>query len=109
MKAWVFLAGAITSEVVASAALKASDGFSRWIPSLVVVVGYGLAFYLLSIAIRTLPLGLSYAIWSGVGTAGAVAAGVILFREQLDLWRVLGILLILVGIVVINVPQGGAT
>lgn len=109
MKAWVFLAGAITSEVFATAALKASDGFSRWIPSLVVVVGYGLAFYLLSIAIRTLPLGLSYAIWSGVGTAGAVAAGVILFREQLDLWRVLGILLILVGIVVINVPQGGAT
>ncbi len=66
---WVYLALAIVSEVIATSALKAAQGFTRWIPSLLVVAGYATAFYFLSLTLRTIPLGISYAIWSGVGVA----------------------------------------
>ena len=102
--AWLALA--IGSEVVATVSLKVSDGFTRPVPAAVVVAGYALSFYALSITLRTIPLGVVYAIWSGVGTAAVVVIGLFLFRETLDLVKVVGIGLIIGGVVVLN---GGAT
>jgi small multidrug resistance pump len=105
----LFFALAIASEVVATTSLKASEGFSRPLPSVLVVVGYAAAFYLFALSIQHLPLGVAYAIWSGMGTVGAVLMGVLIWQEILDVPRVLGILLILVGVVLLNiVPHGTA-
>jgi small multidrug resistance pump len=97
---------AILSEVVGTVALKASEGFARLGPNVLVVVGYGLSFYLLAQALRQIPLGIAYAIWSGLGTAGAVVAGLLLWRESLNLAGVVGILLIIVGVILLNVFAG---
>jgi small multidrug resistance pump len=97
---------AILGEVVGTVALKVSDGFARLGPS-VVVVGYGLSFYLLALALKQIPLGVAYAIWSGLGTAGAVVAGILLWRESLNLAGV-GILLIIAGVVLLNVFSGAS-
>ena len=78
---------AIASEVVGTVALKASEGFARLGPTMLVVVGYGLTFYLLGLALKQIPLGVAYAIWSGLGTAGAVLAGVLLWRIAQPGWR----------------------
>lgn len=102
---------AILSEIVATTSLKASEGFTRWVPSMVVVVGYGLAFYLLSLSLkRQIPLGVAYAVWSGLGTVGVVLAGVLIWREAMDVWRVAGIALIILGVVVVSfhTPAGAA-
>lgn len=103
MKTFIILFFAILSEVIATSALKFSEGFTKPIPSVIVAVGYGLSFYLLSIALKTMPIGVAYAIWSGVGLVLTVIAGIILWRETLDWARVTGIVLILAGIVLINV------
>jgi small multidrug resistance pump len=103
----VILFLAILGEVVGTVALKASDGFARLGPS-VVVVGYGLSFYLLALALKQIPLGVAYAIWSGLGTAGAVVAGILLWRESLNLAGVVGILLIIAGVVLLNVFSGAS-
>jgi small multidrug resistance pump len=94
---------AILSEVIATISLKFSEGFTKPLPSVFVVLGYGLSFYLLSIALKSMPIGVAYAIWSGVGLILTVIAGMILWQERLDWARVLGIILILAGIVLINV------
>ena len=99
---------AILSEVVGTVALKASEGFTRLGPNALVVVGYGLSFYLLAQALRQIPLGVAYAIWSGLGTAGAVVAGIVLWRESLNLTGVIGILLIIVGVILLNTVSGAA-
>ncbi len=101
MKTLIILFFAILTEVIGTSALKFPDGFT--IPSLVVVVGYGLSFYLLSIALKVMPLGVAYAIWSGGGLILTVIAGMILWRETLDWARVSGIVLIIAGIILINV------
>lgn len=98
--AWLALA--ICSEIVATVSLKLSDGFTRPVPAVVVVAGYALSFYALSISLRTIPLGVVYAIWSGVGTAAIVVIGLFLFRETLDAVKVIGIGLIIAGVVVLN-------
>jgi small multidrug resistance pump len=98
---------AILGEVVGAVALKASDGFARLGPS-VVVVSYGLSFYLLALALKQIPLGVAYAIWSGLDTAGAVVAGILLWRESLNLAGVVGILLIIAGVVLLNVFSGAS-
>ncbi len=103
MKTFAILFLAILSEVIATTALKFSEGFTKLIPSLVVVAGYGMSFYLLSITLKTMPLGVAYAIWSGVGLILTVVAGMLLFRETLDWARVTGIVLIITGIIFINV------
>ncbi len=100
---------AILSEVVGTVALKASEGFTRLGPNVLVVVGYGLSFYLLALALKQIPLGVAYAIWSGLGTAGAVLAGVLLWRESLNLAGVVGIALIVVGVLILNLFPGGST
>lgn len=100
---WLFLFLAILAEVVATSFLKASEGFSRLAPSIVVVIGYAAAFYLLSLTLRTLSIGVAYAIWSGVGIVLVAAIGWFAFGQKLDLPALLGMAMIIAGVVVINV------
>ena len=93
---------AIVSEVVATSALKASEGFTRLWPSVIVVAGYGLAFFCLSLTLRSMPVGIAYALWSGIGIVLIAAVGWVAFRQTLDLPALFGIGLILAGVLVIN-------
>lgn len=105
MKSFLILLLAIVSEVIATSSLKASQGFTRWGPSLLVVVGYAAAFYLLSLSLKSIPLGIAYAIWSGLGTVGVVLIGYFVWREQLNGYHVVGIALILIGTVILNLNK----
>ncbi|MBA3518424.1 MAG: multidrug efflux SMR transporter [Rhizobiales bacterium] len=98
----VFLLIAIGCEVVATTALKATDGFTRLGPSLLTVAGYGLAFYFLSLALRTMPVGIVYAIWSGAGILLITAIGWVVYRQAIDAPGLIGMALIMAGVVVIN-------
>ena len=93
---------AVLSEVTATTALKFSEGFTKVVPSLIVVAGYGLSFYLLSLSLKTIPIGTAYALWSGIGIVLMVIIGMLLWHEQMDWARSIGIMLILIGILVIN-------
>ncbi|TXL75973.1 QacE family quaternary ammonium compound efflux SMR transporter [Vineibacter terrae] len=99
---YVYLGIAIVSEVIATSALKASEEFSRLVPSIIVVVGYGVAFYFLSLTLRTIPVGIAYAIWSGVGIVLIALVGLLWFRQALDLPAIIGMALIIAGVVVVN-------
>lgn len=99
---WIYLAIAIASEVVATSALKAAEGFTRWVPSLLVVVGYTSAFYFLSLTLRTIPLGVTYAIWSGVGVALVTVIGWTVYHQALGLAELTGIGLIVAGVIVLS-------
>lgn len=99
---YLWLAAAICSEVIATSSLKASDGFTRLVPSIAVVVGYGAAFFFLSQTLKTIPIGVAYAIWSGLGTVLIALVGVFLYRQTLDRAAVVGMVLILTGVVVMN-------
>ena len=99
---WLYLCVAIVLEVVATSALKASDGFTRLLPSVVVVVGYAAAFYTLSITLRTMPVGVVYAVWSGVGVVLITLVGWLVFKQNLDVPALIGIGLIATGVVVLN-------
>jgi small multidrug resistance pump len=102
-KPWVLLAAAIVAEVIATSALKSSDGFSRLWPSLLVVAGYGAAFFLLSLTLRAIPVGIAYAVWSGVGIVLVAAIAWLVHGQRLDAPAVLGMALIVAGVVVLNV------
>lgn len=99
---WLYLIIAITSEVVGTSALKASEGFSKLYPSVLVVLGYGTAFYFLSLTLKTIPVGIAYAVWSGVGVVLVTLVSWILFNQRLDLAGWLGIVLISSGVIVLN-------
>ncbi len=99
---YLYLAVAILAEVVATSALKAAEGFTRPLPSLLVVAGYGTAFYFLSLVLRTLPVGVAYAIWSGVGVALIAVIGWVFYRQALDAGAIAGIALIVAGVLVIQ-------
>ncbi|PRY67353.1 MULTISPECIES: SMR family transporter [Halomonas] len=101
--AFLFLALAIVAEVVATSALKASEGFSRLWPSVTVVVGYGLAFYLLALVLRTMPVGIAYAFWAGLGIVLVTLVGILVYGEKPDLPALLGLAMIVGGVVVIQV------
>jgi small multidrug resistance pump len=103
---WLYLSIAIISEVAATSALKASAGFTRWLPSLIVVVGYGSAFYFLSLTLQVIPLGVAYAIWSGIGVALITLVGWAAYRQALDPAALVGIGLIVAGVIVLNVFSG---
>ena len=103
MKNGIFLSIAIVSETIATSALKSSDGFSRLWPSLLVVAGYCAAFYFLSLTLRTIPVGVAYAIWSGVGVVLIALAGWLIHGQRLDAPALIGIALIVAGVVVMNV------
>jgi multidrug transporter EmrE-like cation transporter len=102
MKTMVLLFFAVLSEVTATTSLKFSEGFTKLIPSVVVVVGYGLSFYLLSMTLKVMPIGIAYALWSGIGITLTVIAGKIIWNESMDWARITGIVLIIAGILVIN-------
>ena len=102
MKNWLFLFIAIISETIATSALKASEGFSKPLPSLVTVAGYGLAFYCLSLTLRTIPIGVAYAIWSGIGIVLVTLVGVVLYKQVPDPMTLCGLALIVAGVLVIN-------
>jgi multidrug transporter EmrE-like cation transporter len=102
MKTMVILFFAVLSEVTATTSLKFSEGFTKLIPSVVVVVGYGLSFYLLSMTLTVMPIGIAYALWSGIGITLTVIAGKIIWNESMDWARITGIVLIIAGILVIN-------
>ncbi|MEJ6392014.1 multidrug efflux SMR transporter [Gymnodinialimonas sp. 2305UL16-5] len=99
---WLYLSIAISAEVCGSTALKASDGFTRLWPSALAALGFGVALYFLSLSLRTLPLGVAYAIWAGAGTGLIALIGVVIFRQPVDLAGYAGIALIIAGVVVIN-------
>lgn len=98
----LLLGAAIVSEVIATSALKASDGFTRPLPSLVTALGYALSFYLLAQALKTIPVGVAYAIWSGLGIVLISAVGWLLFGQKLDAATMLGMALIIAGVLVMN-------
>src|SRR5690349_23407884 len=106
--AWLMLAGAILSEVVATLSLRGTSSEFRPVLAVVVVVGYLVSFVLMALAFRTLNVGIVYAIWSGVGTAGTTAAAAVLFHERLNLTAVLGMFVIVAGVVVLAM-SGAAT
>jgi small multidrug resistance pump len=100
---YLYLAIAIIAEVVATSALKASEEFTRLGPSIIVVLGYGAAFYFLSLVLKTIPVGVAYAIWAGVGIALIAIVAAIMFKQIPDIPAVVGMVLIVSGVVVINV------
>ncbi len=103
MQHWIFLAIAIVCEVAATSALKAAAGFTRLWPSLIVVAGYAAAFYFLSLTLRTIPVGVAYAIWSGVGVALITLIAWIFYGQVLDIPACIGLSLIVIGVVVLQV------
>lgn len=98
----VFLIAAILAETIGTTALQASQQFTRLAPSVVVVVAYAVSFYLLSLTLKVLPVGVVYAIWSGLGIVFIAAIGLVVFGQRLDLPAVLGIMLILAGVIIIQ-------
>jgi small multidrug resistance pump len=103
---YLWLALAIVAEVIGTAALKASDGFSRLGPSLVTAASYGVAFVCLSIVLKTMPTGIAYAIWSGVGIVLISGVGWLWFGQKLDGAAVVGLALIIAGVAVVNLLSG---
>jgi small multidrug resistance pump len=105
---WLYLSIAILAEVVATSSLKAAEGFTRLTPSLIVVFGYGTAFYFLSLTLRTMQVGTAYAIWSGVGTVIISLVAWLLYNQKLDAPSILGMPLIISGVIIIKFlsPQG---
>ena len=108
MQSYLFLLVAILGEIGGTSALKTSDGFSRLYPSLLAVLGYGVAFYFLSLAMRTIPVGIAYALWAGVGIVLVAVIGVVAFGQSLNFPTIAGIVMILVGVVVVNICSGGS-
>lgn len=101
-----FLMLSILADVIATAALKSSEGFTRLIPTLIVLLGYGLGFYFLSLSLKVMPVGTAYAVASGLGTALIVLLGVLFMKEPLSAVKLLGLVLIVAGVVALNVVDG---
>ena len=109
MQSWLFLFGAIAAEVIGTTALKATHGFTRLAPSVVVVAAYALAFYLLSRTMQTIPMSISYAVWSGVGIVLITLIGYVVYHQSLDLPALVGLGLILAGVLVIHLFSKSVT
>lgn len=102
MQNWLYLTLAVISEVIATSALKSSAGFTRLAPSLIVIIGYALAFYLLALTLRSIPVGIAYAVWSGLGIVLVTLIAWWLHGQKLDAWGYVGMALILAGVLVLN-------
>lgn len=105
---WLYLTLAIISEVAGTSALKSSEGFTRLVPSVIVVVGYATSFYFLSLTLKGIPVGVAYAIWSGAGTALVTLFAWAFMGQKLDAATVIGILLIIAGVLVLNLYSQAA-
>lgn len=103
MSAWLLLGLAIVAEVIGTSALKASEGFTRMGPSVVVVASYAIAFYCLSLVLKTLPVDITYAVWSGLGIVLITLVAFVLYGQKIDLPGLIGMGLIMAGVVVLNV------
>lgn len=104
-KSWLLLAIVIASEVIGTSALKSSEGFTKLYPSLIVIFGYCGAFYFLSLSLKTIPVGIAYAIWAGMGTVLITAVGWYFFNQKVPAMALLGIGCILLGVVLINLSS----
>lgn len=102
MKEWLLLTAAIVSEIAATSVLKSTEGFTRLVPSVFVLAGYALAIYLLSLCLRTIPVGIAYAVWSGVGVSAIALIAWIFLGQRLDGPAIIGIALIVAGVIVLN-------
>ena len=102
MPPYALLAIAIVAEVIATSAMRASEGFSRLLPAVVVVVGYGIAFYCLSLTLKTIPVGIVYAVWSGAGIVLITLVAVVMYRQVPDVPAIIGLGLIIAGVAVLN-------
>ncbi|HWJ72513.1 MAG TPA: multidrug efflux SMR transporter [Kaistia sp.] len=102
MQSYLYLGIAIFAETIATLSLKASDGFTRLGPSIIVAVGYVTAFYFLSLTLRAIPIGVAYAVWSGIGIVLISAIGWAVFGQKPDAWGAVGIGFILVGVMIVN-------
>jgi small multidrug resistance pump len=102
MLGYLYLALAVGFELLGSAMLKASKGFTEWLPSVIMVGAYIATFFFLTQTLKFLPLGLAYAIWGGVGIAATALIGVVFFKESLNIWAILGIILIIGGVILLN-------
>mgnify|MGYP001300283167 FL=1 len=106
--AYAYLLIAILSEVLATSMLKASDGFTKLIPSIVTFIGYSVSFYFLSMVLKYIPMGISYAIWSGLGIVLISIVGLLVFKQELDMPGIFGMVLIISGVIVIHLFSGSA-
>jgi small multidrug resistance pump len=109
MQKWLYLTVAIVSEVAGTSALKSTEGFTRLVPTYIVVVGYSTAFYFLSLTLKTIPVGVAYAIWSGAGTALVALVAWVFMGQKLDAAAGVGIMLIIAGVLVMNLYSTSAT
>ena len=109
MTKWLFLSAAIIAEVFGTSFLKASEGFTKFWPSVAVVAGYVAAFYFLSLSLKFIPVGIAYAIWAGVGVVLIALIGWLVFGQQLDLAAIIGMALILAGVITLNVFSGSVS
>lgn len=100
--AYLYLGLAILAEIIATSALKASEEFTKLVPSMVVLTGYGAAFYLMTLVLRTIPIGITYAVWSGIGIVLIAVVGAIFYKQIPDLPAVIGMGLIVAGVIVIH-------
>jgi small multidrug resistance pump len=99
---WIYLAIAIVTEVIGTSSLKAADGFTRLIPSILVVIGYTCSFYFLSLALRSIPVGVAYAIWSGIGIVLISSVAWLVYGQKLSTASLIGMSLIIMGVCVLN-------
>ena len=106
--AYAYLLIAILSEVLATSMLKASDGFTKLLPSIITFIGYSVSFYFLSMVLKYIPIGISYAIWSGLGIVLISIVGLLVFKQELDLPGIFGMVLIISGVSVIHLFSGSA-
>ncbi|MEO0378712.1 MAG: SMR family transporter [Pseudomonadota bacterium] len=106
---YIYLVVAIAAETIGTTALQASNQFTRFWPSVLVIIGYGVAFYFLSVVLKYIPVGIAYAIWSGLGVVLIALIGLVVFGQKLDLAAILGLGMIIAGIVVIQLFSGSAT
>tara|TARA_Y100000768_G_C23880787_1_gene635130 strand:- start:517 stop:849 length:333 start_codon:yes stop_codon:yes gene_type:complete len=102
MSKWIYLAMAIFSEIVATSSLRLTEGFTNFLPSLIVIIGYCAAFYFLSLTLEEIPVGIAYAIWSGVGIVGIAIIAVIFHDQRLDAGAIIGMGLIISGIIIMR-------
>ncbi|ETU73486.1 MULTISPECIES: DMT family transporter [Pseudomonadota] len=106
--AWLLLGVAIICEISAAIALRFSDGFTKVFPTVLAIVAFGMAFYTVSVAMKTLPVSIAYPVWAGAGTAGVALLGVLALREPASISKGIGVALVVAGVVLLNIASGGA-